>query len=270
MASLDTAPARRRSGRFTVVTAAAPATRPSPPDAGGLGPQGFRLIELPAVPPRLLARFRSLPLTGRVADAVLYRRTHQVRMAWTADDDWLFTMAGTAGFGTHPDEAGRPLRTEVTSLLWRALGGLWLDVYTDWHIDVHQQRFVVPATAKAPARPPLPPAGPSLSAHDDLFAMIAIVDVRRAEGGVTLRRRGSGDGTGSDAADAGKGAATDAAVTQDAAGSAPLWNRPLRADQALLVDLRAVEYDLWDMAGDGRNPAVQDMLISVISRHRRG
>lgn len=246
MTSLDAAPARQRPGLSTAAAVGTAGAQPS--SARGLGPQAFLPIDLPVAAPRILAGFRSLPPAERIGGAVLYRRVHQVRMAWTADDDWLFTMAGANGFGHRPDDAGRRLRTDMTSLLWRALGDLWLDVFTDWHIDVHQLRLVVPASASAPVRPSAPPVGPAVRPGEEVFAMIAIPDRRRAEGGVTLRPR----------------------RTAAMAGSTPaaLWNRPLRADQALLVDLRAVEYDLWELVGDGRNPAIQDMLISVISRHR--
>ncbi|WP_055494234.1 2OG-Fe dioxygenase family protein [Streptomyces sp. TP-A0356] len=193
---------------------------------------GFVLVDLPPVPAALLDSYGDLPS----ADGSGHRGPFRVSMSWTADDDWFFEVDGARATAGRRAAAARPFASGLTTLLRRLLGGPWLDVSADWHIDTHQLRTVV--APGAPVRVSLPRLdGCELL----LFAVVRQEGV--AGGGPRLVRTGEPE---------------------------PCREVEPPPVRALLADCRAVTQGLCELRATGPLPGVQDLLVGLVSRHSAG
>jgi hypothetical protein len=215
----------------------------------------FALIDVPPVPVELMDVCQRGPDAGGTGCAGGCLCTHQVRMSWTADDDWFFEVVGAqAAVGTKVvvgagavggrtpvgpgAAAGRRLSAGLVPLLRRSLGTVWLDVFADWLVDVHRIRTVAPAGSTA--RVELPPAA-RIGAQEGEFMLLTVIRRLGATGGgARLLRPGE---------------------------PAPCWERTLGPGRVLLFDRRAFTLETPALcAADDREPAVQDLLVGVVSR----
>jgi hypothetical protein len=133
--------------------------------------RGFAVVDIGPVSARVLATYRDCPLWMRSDGLTYHRRSVQLRISWTADDDWH----------TEVTAADRRAGMEVGAVVLRGLRSVWLDLTADWRIDVDQVRTRVAARARGPVG-----VVPVWARRRELL-MLAVLDRDGAEGGgVTL------------------------------------------------------------------------------------
>ncbi|MDH2428332.1 2OG-Fe dioxygenase family protein [Sphaerisporangium sp. TRM90804] len=227
--------------------------------------RGFAFTELSPVPPAILNGYRDRPVVERGGGVLRYRRSVRFRMSWTADDDWYVApCADPSGprDGAHPSPGprcrvhgplcrGRLARgrlgtclpapepgADLVPLLRRGLDGLWLDVSTDWLIDVEQSRTVVTAGAAQGMEVYTP------GADGWEFVLVAVLRGSGVTGGRTLLH-----GTGE---------------------VAPLWAGVLRPGQALLADRRVAACRVAEPVAGAVGLGSQDVLVAALTRWTTG
>jgi len=208
-----------------------------------LGPQGFAIIDLPAIPQAILDSYERCPLDEYMGNLTRYKRFAQYRLSWTADDDWLFELLAhrdyTAFKRFNPVGGGirrkyEPIEVDFTPFIRAGIHGFGLDTSEDWQINVHQNRSI----ANLEKNGQLTPEGVHHDGHE--FVMIAILRRNSVAGGET-RLWNPGE-------------------------SEPFWRGTLPPGKAVLLDDRAIAHDVTDIEPENGRPGHRDILITAFSR----
>ena len=210
-----------------------------------LNPQGFTLIDLPAIDAATCDSFDDLGLDVYVPVRNRYRRFAQYRLN-REDDAWQFERLPDRPYITYPrfnPVAGgirrdyKPITGDFLEVIRIATDAAQLDPSTNWQINVHQIRIVVKTDE---IQGVVVPEGPHKDGHEFVFiGVFSRINVTGAE--MTLR--------------------------SDVDRAVPFLTTTLEAGQGVVID----DANLWhyvsdiDVIEEGR-PAYRDTLIVSYSR----
>ncbi|GII76166.1 hypothetical protein Sru01_11480 [Sphaerisporangium rufum] len=202
--------------------------------------RGFAFADLPPVRPAVPDPHRDRRPAGHPGGPARAGRPARYRMSWTADDDWYLAPAAAARPGGPPPGGPTPPETDLAPLVRRGLAGMWLDVSTDWLLEVRRLRRTFGAgPAPRPARRPRPAvtAPPDGGPEYELTAVLR----RRGllPGPLRLRRIGEPE---------------------------PCWTGVLAEGRMLVVDRRLVVCEQDDPLPGPAGPGSEEVLVVALTR----
>jgi hypothetical protein len=207
----------------------------------------YRVFDLPAADPAMLAEFETLPHDPYTGGKQRYRRFSQYRISHTPDADrWQLELLPHRSFlqpksvntlvGGVPREL-EPLRIDPSPQIDAAARQIGLDQNHDWQVNVHQCRVIV-----APGVDGISvPEGPHRDGHD--YAMLAVFTRNNIVGGENqLMPIGGGE---------------------------PFFRVTLQSNQALAFDDTAMWHTATDLQPLNGDYGHRDLWIVVFNRWDR-
>ncbi len=211
-----------------------------------LAPDGFRIIDLPAVSQELLDSYENLPVDEYMGNGTRFKRFAQYRLDRPTDQSgWAFERLPQRDYTTYLkfNSVGggmrrtyEPVEVDFTPLIALGIEAIGLDPSEPWQINLHQNR-----TRAEGGRPgPLTPEGVHHDGHE--FVMIAVLRRENVGGGETRLWHSGAD--------------------------EPFWNGTLNPGQAVVLDDRALAHDVTDVESADGGPGHRDIIIVAFSRWR--